>query len=220
MYQHLDLKAQPLPYSIGKVVCVGRSYREHALELANPVPSQPLLFIKPASSLVNLAAPLILPKDQGVVHHEIEVALLLGHRLCKATPQQSLAAVVGVGLGLDLTLRDLQDELKLNGHPWERAKAFDDSCPMSPFVAVEDIGSLHELPFSLSVNNELRQTGNTQQLMWPLGQLLAKISHSFTLSPGDIVLTGTPKGVSALHAGDTLVLTLDGQHYFSARVAP
>ena len=219
MYQHLDLHGQPLPYGVGKVVCVGRSYVEHALELNNPIPTEPLLFIKPASSVVSLAAPLVLPKGLGAIHHEVEVALLIGETLCQATEAQALAAIVGVGLALDLTLRDVQDKLKKQGHPWERAKAFDGSCPVSPFAVPDTLSSLGALDFSLIVNGQLRQVGNTRDLMWPIGQLLALMSQSFTLNPGDIVLTGTPKGVAELSAQDSLELQLDGHLRFSARVA-
>ena len=218
MYQHLDLRGQPLPYAVGKVVCVGRSYVDHALELNNPIPTEPLLFIKPASSIVDLAAPLMLPQGQGAVHHEVEVALLIGQTLCQATEAQALASIVGVGLALDLTLRDVQDKLKKQGHPWERAKAFDGSCPVSPFVTPDTLNDVSALDFSLTVNGKLRQAGNTRDLMWPIGKLLALMSQSFTLNPGDIVLTGTPKGVAALMAQDSLELQLDGHLRFSARV--
>ena len=219
MYQHVDQEGFVLPYATGKVVCVGRSYREHAAELNNPVPEQPLLFIKPATSLAPLDAPLVLPRELGPVHHEVEVALLVGRRLCKATAEQALDAVAGVGLALDLTLRALQDELKARGQPWERAKAFDGSCPMSPFVAPDLLSPLQQLDFSLTVNGSNRQQGNTGLMMWSMGELLADISHSFTLMPGDIVLTGTPKGVAELQGGDELVLTLDNQFVFEAKVA-
>lgn len=219
MYQHLDLQGQPLPYGVGKVVCVGRSYRDHATELNNPIPSEPLLFIKPASSLVDLAAPLVLPKGLGAIHHEVEVALLIGRRLCHADEDEALAGIVGVGLALDLTLRDVQDNLKAQGHPWERAKAFDGSCPISPFVVPDCVTRLSELAFSLAVNGQLRQEGNTRDLMWPVGLLLAEMSQCFTLNPGDIVLTGTPKGVGELLTQDSLELQLDGQYRFNAVVA-
>lgn len=218
-YQHLNLQGQPLPYPVGKVVCVGRSYREHALELNNPIPSEPLLFIKPASSVVSLGQPLVLPQGLGCVHHEVEVALLIGEPLSHASEHQAMHAIVGVGIALDLTLRDVQDKLKAQGHPWERAKAFDGSCPISPFVARSQITNLNQLGFSLSINGQLRQAGNTQDLMWSIGQLLALMSQSFTLNPGDIVLTGTPKGVSELKAQDSLLLQLDPYLSVSATVA-
>lgn len=219
MYRHLDEQGQPLPYPTGKVVCVGRSYRDHVSELNNPLPEQPLFFIKPATSLVSLAQPLVLPKGLGAVHHEVEVALLIGHPLCNAAAEDALAAIVGVGLALDLTLRDLQNTLKAQGHPWERAKAFDGSCPISGFVKPESLGDLKALDFSLTVNGQLRQSGNTSLMMWSIAELLAQMSQCFTLTAGDIVLTGTPKGVSELVAHDSLELVLSGQHRFHGQIA-
>ncbi len=219
MYQHLDVQGQPLPYAVGKVVCVGRSYRDHAAELNNPVPEQPLLFIKPSTSLASLDVPLLLPKGQGAVHHELEVALLIGRRLCHTEPGHALEAIAGVGLALDLTLRDVQEQLKANGHPWERAKAFDGSCPISPFALPEVLNDLQHLDFALQVNGATRQSGNTAMMMWSIGELLAQMSCCFTLNPGDVVLTGTPKGVAELKPLDELEMQLDGQYRFSAKVA-
>ena len=219
MYQHMDLQGQPLPYAVGKVVCVGRSYKDHAAELNNPVPEEPLLFIKPSTSLTGLDAPLVLPKGLGAVHHELEVALLIGRRLCHTEPGHALEAVAGVGLALDLTLRDVQDRLKAQGHPWERAKAFDGSCPVTPFALPEVLNDLQRLDFSLRVNGEQRQNGNTAMMMWSIGELLAQMSRCFTLNPGDVVLTGTPRGVAELKPLDELDMQLDGQYRFSAKVA-
>lgn len=219
MYQHMDVQGQPLPYAVGKVVCVGRSYQDHAAELNNPVPDEPLLFIKPSTSLTGLDTPLLLPKGLGAVHHELEVALLIGRRLCHTEPGHALEAVAGVGLALDLTLRDVQDRLKAQGHPWERAKAFDGSCPVTPFALPEVLNDLQRLDFSLRVNGEQRQQGNTAMMMWSIGELLAQMSRCFTLNPGDVVLTGTPKGVAELKPLDELDMQLDGQYRFSAKVA-
>ncbi|WP_445398531.1 fumarylacetoacetate hydrolase family protein [Zobellella sp. An-6] len=219
MYQHLDLQGHPLPYAVGKVVCVGRSYKEHAAELNNPVPEQPLLFIKPSTSLVGLDTPLLLPRGLGAVHHELEVALLIGRRLCHTEPGHALEAVAGVGLALDLTLRDVQEQLKAKGHPWERAKAFDGSCPISPFALPEVLDDLQHLKFSLAINGQERQSGNTAMMLWSIGELLAEMSRCFTLNPGDVVLTGTPKGVAELKPNDRIEMQLDGQYRFEAKVA-
>lgn len=204
---------------VGKVVCVGRNYAEHARELNNPVPAEPILFIKPASSLVSLEGEWAIPQGLGEVHHETEVALLIGQRLQRASAEQARAAVVGYGLALDLTLRDLQSQLKQKGHPWERAKAFDGGCPLSSFVPAEQVANPEQLTFSLNVNGLLRQQGDVRDMMMPLFELVAHISQWFTLNPGDVVLTGTPAGVAALASGDELVLELDGYARFAARVA-
>lgn len=207
--QHRFIDGRPLEMPLGKIVCVGRNYAAHAKELNNPVPEQPLLFIKPASALAVLEAPIALPQDKGECHHELEVALLIGSTLSQAKPEDCLAAIAGYGLALDLTLRELQSELKAKGHPWERAKAFDGACPLSAFVPAASIPNWRELRFELHRNGELQQSGHCSDMLFPIDALLADISQSFTLQPGDIVLTGTPAGVGPLQNGDTLRCQLD-----------
>lgn len=202
-YQHqlagdIDCVAQP-----GKMVCVGRNYADHAKELNNPVPEQPLLFIKPATAAVAMSAPIVLPADLGVCHHELELAVLIAAPLCRATPAEARAAIAGVGLALDLTLREVQDQLKQQGQPWERAKAFDGACPLSRFVSSQGL-DLQALELQLFRNGHLQQAGNTRQMLFPVVDLLVEISRSFTLLPGDVVLTGTPAGVGPLQPGDQL----------------
>src|SRR5690606_22630637 len=147
-----------LPLAMGKVVCVGRNYAEHARELNNPVPSEPLLFIKPSTSVVPLAEGFRLPSGRGAVHYETEIALLIGAPLSGiVSPADAAAAISGVGLALDLTLRELHDQLKTKGHPWERAKAFDAACPLPRFVRPEQAPALNDIPLQLTINGELRQ---------------------------------------------------------------
>ena len=205
-------------WPLGKIVCVGRNYAEHAAELNNPLPDQPLLFIKPATSAVDLQQAIQLPSDQGDVHYETEIALLIGQTLTKAEPKQAMAAVVGVGLALDLTLRDLQTELKRLGHPWERAKAWDGACPLSEFIAAEEVKDWQELELSLKINGIEKQRGKAKQMITPIAELLSHISQTFTLLPGDIVITGTPAGVGKLTAGDQLQLELTGLLQADTRV--
>lgn len=195
-------------WSLGKIVCVGRNYAEHAAELNNPIPEQPLLFIKPATSAVDMQQPLELPQGLGDIHYETEIALLIGQTLSKDEPEEALAAVIGVGLALDLTLRDLQTELKNLGHPWERAKAWDGACPLSSFVTVDKIKDWQELELSLKINGIEKQRGQAKQMLTPIAELLSHISQTFTLLPGDVVITGTPAGVGKLTTGDQLDLEL------------
>lgn len=209
-YKHVDIDDKDIDLPVGKIVCVGRNYLQHITELDNEVPSEPLLFHKPSTALSALNHPIVLPKNLGPCHNELEVAILIKNRLCQASIQDVEAAIWGVGLGLDLTLRDVQSALKTQGHPWERAKAFDGSCPMSQFVAKDRVENLTDLDFSLGVNSEVRQRGNSQDMLFPVLELLAETSNAFTLLPGDIVMTGTPKGVAALFAGDQLSIELNG----------
>ncbi|MGQ7248818.1 fumarylacetoacetate hydrolase family protein [Halomonas sp. V046] len=198
----------PFSSPLGKVVCVGRNYAEHARELDNPVPKAPILFIKPASSVVALDEPVDGPFARSDVHFETELALLIGEPLTDATPEQAERAVVGVGLALDLTLRDVQSELKKKGHPWEIAKAFDGACPLSRFVAVDEVPQWSALTFTLDIEGERRQHGVAGDMLFPIPALLAEMSRHFTLAPGDVVLTGTPAGVGVLEPGTRLTFSL------------
>ena len=212
------IQGQDWPFAITKIVCVGRNYAEHAAELNNPVPSEPLLFIKPSTAAVDMQQPLRLPSGQGEVHYETEIALLIGQPLCNAEVGDCMAAVAGVGLALDLTLRDLQSALKQKGHPWEKAKAWDASCPLTAFVPASQVSDWEALQLSLTLNGALKQQGRASQMITPIPQLLSSISQHFTLLPGDVVLTGTPAGVGALHSGDQLELALEGLLEISTRV--
>lgn len=217
-YRHRYLDGDPLDLPVGKVVCIGRNYLEHIRELNNAVPETPILFMKPATSLAGLDEPIRLPAGRGECHHEVELAVLVGRELHNANPESARQAVVGYGVALDLTLRDLQNELKKKGHPWETAKAFDGSCPLSPFLKPEALPDPQATDLALRVNGELRQQGNTRQMMVGILELMAYISTHFSLQPGDVVLTGTPAGVGPLQAGDELLLSLAG-HDFAARIA-
>ena len=219
-YQHQYLDGSTFAHAPGKVVCVGRNYAEHARELNNPVPSEPLLFIKPATSVVALADGINLPRGRGAVHYETEIALLIGAPLSGVVSvEEARKAIAGVGLALDLTLRELQDQLKSKGHPWERAKAFDGACPLSPFAPVEQAPALTDLPLQLHINGALRQNGNSSDMITPIIALLQHIAGVFTLLPGDVVITGTPAGVGVLQAGDQLQLSIPGLMQHSTHIA-
>ncbi|NWK72960.1 fumarylacetoacetate hydrolase family protein [Acinetobacter cumulans] len=196
-----------------KIICVGRSYADHAKELGNAVPDRPVLFMKPPSALSALDAGIDWNKTLGSCHYECELTLRIGQTLKAETdPQKALQAVDAVTLGLDLTLRDLQDDLKKKGQPWERAKAYDGSCMLADWVDVSSVVSdWKDVHYTLQVNDELRQKGDTALLIFDVGTLLADISQVFTLEAGDVVMTGTPAGVAALQAGDQLSMTLQGQ---------
>ncbi|MDX1635128.1 MAG: fumarylacetoacetate hydrolase family protein [Marinobacter sp.] len=207
-YQHHWKDGLPVHLPLGKIVCIGRNYADHAAELNNPIPDSPLLFIKPSTSAVHLTRPLRIPTDRGEVHFETELAVLIGRPLTAASHEEARQAMLGYGLALDLTLREVQSDLKAKGQPWERAKGFDGACPLSPFIPVAQLPQTH-LHFSLDVDGERRQSGDTSVLLNPVVPLISYISHQFTLLPGDVVLTGTPKGVGPLHSGQTLRLQLE-----------
>lgn len=209
MYRHQYTCGTETILNLGKIVCVGRNYADHAAELNNPVPEDPLLFIKPATAAVPMAEPIHLPAGRGGCHFEGELALLIGERLSGANASEVPAAICGLGLALDLTLRELQSQLKKNGHPWEKAKGFDGACPLSPFVKLDWAPDWDNLTYSLWLNGELRQRGKTGHMLTPILDLVAYISSHFTLEPGDVVLTGTPAGVGELLHGDRLAMQLE-----------
>lgn len=210
----LTLDQQLFPHALGKIVCVGRNYAAHAKELNNPIPSEPILFIKPASSAVDLSPGFSIPEDQGSVHHELEIAILIGQPLMNANNEQVAESIAGIGLGLDLTLRDVQAKLKEKGHPWERAKSFDGACPLTGFVSLpqfsnDDWQSI-SLDFGLKLekNGQLQQQGSSADMLFAILPLIAHMSEHFSLQPGDVILTGTPAGVGPLEQGDNLSCTL------------
>jgi len=209
-YQHKWTSGDLISLAPGKIVCIGRNYAEHARELNNPILTEPMLFMKPATSLVDITQPIIVDWEKGSVHHELEISILMGLALTRCSKEQAAAAILGVGVALDLTLRDLQNELKQQGQPWEKAKAFDGSCPLSAFEPVDAFDALDDIELQLTVNNAVRQTGSSRQMLTDIVSLIEYISHWFTLNPGDVVLTGTPAGVGPLHPGDALEIELVG----------
>ncbi len=215
MYKHEFLDGSPCTLPLGKIVCVGRNYAAHARELGNEVPEAPILFLKPSTAVVALSPGFAIPAGRGECHHEAEVTVLIGQRLQNARVEQAQAAIAGIGLGLDLTLRDLQNVLKKKGHPWEVAKAFDGAAPLSPFFKPERFAELADIRFSLQVNGEIRQQGHTADMITPILDLISYISAIFTLEPGDVIMTGTPEGVAALKAGDVLELSLLDRRFAS-----
>lgn len=215
-YQHQWQNGTAVDWPAGKVVCVGRNYAAHAKELGNAVPEAPILFLKPATALVPLGPEFAIPAGRGSCHHETEISLLIGSTLSGVVDDaEARAAIAGITLGLDLTLRDVQNQLKQQGHPWEVAKAFDGAAPMAPFMPLPADVDLADLHFSLAVNGELRQQGHSADMITGIISLLQFIATIFTLQPGDVVMTGTPEGVAALHDGDALVLALGHQRWMT-----
>lgn len=192
------------PINVGKIVCLGRNYLDHIRELGNAVPDRAVIFCKPASSLLANGGNVVIPSYSDDCHHELELALLVGKQGKQIEQQDALSYISGYGVALDLTLRDLQGELKEKGLPWELAKGFDTSCPISKFVPAEQVDAPNSLELTLKVNGEVRQQGNTNMMMRSVEQIISEISHFYTLEPGDIILTGTPAGVARMISGDRL----------------
>lgn len=216
MYSHKWSDGSKMELPVGKVVCIGRNYAEHAQELNNPVPDKPILFMKPKTALTKFDGLFYLEARLGEHHFEAELALLVGETI-KRNTVSPLHCIAGVGLALDLTLRDVQAELKAKGHPWERAKAYDNSCPITPFENV-NLRKEDQFEYRFWQNGELKQHGMTTQMVFSLEALVAEITQVFTLEPGDVILTGTPKGVGALKHEDQLMLQLGSNDPYRAQV--
>ena len=190
-----------------RIFCIGRNYAEHAKEMGSALPPEPVVFMKPATSLVGEGAKLMLPRERGSVHHEMELVLALGREARDLTPAAASGILAGVALGLDLTLRDEQARLKQAGAPWELAKAFDGSAVVGRFAAAPLKFDPQALDMLCTVNGQVRQTGNTRDMLFPIPAILAFLSSRWRLLPGDLVFTGTPAGVGPLRPGDRVEIS-------------
>ena len=218
-YQHQYVDGTRIHFPIGKVVCIGRNYAEHAKELDNPVPTEPLLFIKPGSCVVPMEGGFTIPTDRGSVHYEAEIAVLIGKPLStRPSVEEVLDAISGFAPALDLTLRDKQAELKAKGLPWEIAKSFDGAAVLAPFVPNGTFADLTDIPVRLTINGEVRQDGNSSLMLNPIVPMIQHMAGCFSLQAGDVILTGTPAGVGPLNVGDELVVELPGASRFESSV--
>lgn len=187
-----------------KIIAVGRNYAEHAKELNNPVPEKPVIFMKPETAVLKDDKPFFYPEFSNDIHHEIEVVL----KICKEGKYISEKFAGNyfdeIGIGIDFTARDIQTTHKEKGLPWELAKAFDNSAPISTFHPKTSFDDLYNIPFSLKINGKTVQAGNTKDLIFSFEYLIAFISQYITLKKGDLIFTGTPKGVGEIKIGDHL----------------
>jgi 5-carboxymethyl-2-hydroxymuconate isomerase len=200
--KQVKLDGTTYEFPIGKILCIGRNYAEHIRELGNETPAAPVIFMKPASSVIDNDGTVEIPTYSRDCHHEAELALLIGKAGKNIPAEQAMEHLAGFGVALDLTLRDVQSEQKKKGLPWEIAKGFDTACPLSPFVSAGRVSNPQNLNIRLTVNGELRQDGCTEMMIYPIPALISYMSGIFTLEPGDVILTGTPAGVGQLLHGD------------------
>lgn len=191
-----------------KIICIGRNYAKHAKELNSEVPTEPVFFLKPDTAIVKNNNPFFLPDFSEDLHHEIELVVKIS-RVGKNIPEKFAHRYYEeIGLGIDFTARDLQEKCKNKGLPWEIAKAFDNSAPISEFLPLSDY-NLENLNFSLKINGEIRQTGCTKDLLFSVDQLIAYVSKFITLKIGDLLFTGTPEGVGPVKINDRLEAYLE-----------
>jgi 2-keto-4-pentenoate hydratase/2-oxohepta-3-ene-1,7-dioic acid hydratase in catechol pathway len=197
-------------FPVGKILCIGRNYADHIEELGNPTPEAPVIFIKPASSIIGEGETIVIPPYSHDCHHEAELALLIGRKGKDIPVDRSLGYIAGYGAGIDLTLRDVQGELKRKGLPWEIAKGFDTACPLSAFVEASHVSDPQNLQVRLTVNGNVRQDGNTSMMIHRIPAIISHMSGKFTIEPGDVILTGTPAGVGRIVSGDMLTAEIPG----------
>ena len=201
-----------------KIICIGRNYAEHITELNNNRPDSPVIFIKPDSSIILKNQPFFIPDFSNEINYEVEIIL----KICKLGKhienKYAHKYFNQIGLGIDFTARDTQNELKSNGLPWEKAKAFDGSALVGSWVNKTKFNDLRNLNFSLNKNGKSVQIGNTSQMMWNFDELISEISKYFTLKIGDIIFTGTPSGVGKVNKGDNLEGFIEGKSSFVINV--
>ncbi|MEO1517963.1 MAG: fumarylacetoacetate hydrolase family protein [Bacteroidota bacterium] len=201
-----------------KIICIGRNYVDHAKELNNPVPSQPLVFMKPSSALLVNDKPFYHPEFSQDIHYEVEVVLKIGKNGRHVQEEFAHKYVEQIGLGIDFTARDIQARCKAKGHPWEIAKGFDGSAVLSPFIPIADIPDRTAIRFQLHKNGELVQDGNTKDLIFSFDHIITYVSQYFKLNMGDLIYTGTPAGVGPIQIGDLLEGHLEGRKMFSCEI--
>ena len=201
-----------------KIICIGRNYKNHVNELNNIVPTEPVIFLKPDTSIILKKQPFFIPDFSNDIHHEVEVIVKI-NRVGKYISKEFAHKYYDkIGLGVDFTARDIQQNQKQFGLPWEKAKAFDGSALIGKWVNKTSFDNINDINFSLIKNNELVQQGNTSQMLWDIDSIIAYVSRFFTLKIGDIIFTGTPAGVGAVKENDKLKGFINGDEFFDLKI--
>ncbi len=196
--------------NLTRIFCIGQNYIKHIKELSNPMPEKPVVFMRPIACLVSPGQNIHFPKHGSVLHYEVEVVVRIGKLAQNIQQKEALTYIDAVTLGVDLTLRDLQKEAKLKGLPWEQAKSFEQSSPLGEFLAYDPASiNLKDLDFRCRINGEVRQNGNTNDMLFGFERLIADLSNIWILRPGDMIYTGTPSGVGPLQIGDVIEVEND-----------
>jgi len=206
----IALPQQSDPVHVGKLLCIGRNYADHAAEMSSDVPDEPMVFLKPASALVRTGGTVQLPPQSHEVHHEVEFVAVIGKQGKNIPEDEALDHVAAYAVGLDMTARDLQAKAKERRHPWSVAKGFDTFAPLGPLTPASEIKNPQDLTLRLSVNGDVRQEASTERLIFAVRNLVQYCSQIFTLTPGDLLYTGTPSGVGPVEDGDELQATATG----------
>lgn len=189
----------------GTLFCIGRNYAKHAAEMKSEIPETPVVFLKPRSSIIHDGESILLPVLSSEVHHEVELVILMGKIASNVSQEHALSNVAAFGVGIDITARDLQSIAKKKGLPWSLAKGFNTFAPLGNLEHYDSrLHDLQNLPIDVRVNGEVRQSGNTSDMIFPVSELISYLSSNFTLYPGDLIFTGTPEGVSQIKKGDQI----------------
>ena len=201
-----------------KIICIGRNYAEHAKELNNAIPTEPVFFMKPDTALLKDSDPFYYPDFTKDLHHEIEIVIKI-NKVGKHIDEHFAHKYYDeIGLGIDFTARDLQAQCKAKGLPWEKAKAFDASAPIGKFVSKASLGNLDDISFELKINGESRQVGNTKDLLFSFDKVISYVSKFVTLKVGDLIYTGTPEGVGQVAIGDKIQGYIKGDLFLEFEV--
>ena len=200
-----------------KIICIGRNYAKHIEELANERPDNPVVFLKPDSAILPNKNPFFIPAFSNDVHYEVEVLIKINKVGKHIASRFAHKYYDEIGLGIDFTARDVQQQCKEKGLPWEKAKAFDGSAVIGNFYSKKDF-NLENLSFQLLKNNEIVQSGTTSLMLWKIDEIISYVSQFFTLKIGDIIFTGTPAGVGKVSENDILEGSLEGRKMFSIKV--
>ena len=201
-----------------KIICIGRNYTKHIEELQNERPTEPVIFMKPDSAILLKQHPFVIPEFSSDIHHEIEIIVKISKVGKYIDAKFAHRYYDEIGVGIDFTARDLQQQLKDKGLPWEKAKAFDGSAVIGEFVSKTNFNSLENLTFELTRNGNTVQKGNTSHMLWKIDELISYVSQYFTLKIGDIIFTGTPEGVGLVEPEDVLEGFLEGTKLFRIQV--
>ena len=201
-----------------KLICIGRNYTDHIAELKNEKPEHPVVLIKPDSAILLQKMPFVIPTFSNDIHHEVEVLVKINKLGKHIDTKFAHKYYDEIGLGIDFTARDVQNELKQKGLPWEKAKSFDGAAVIGDWISKADIKDIADLSFSLSKNGKIVQQGQSSHMLWTIDEIIAYVSQYFTLKIGDIIFTGTPAGVGPVASGDQLVGELEGHQLFSIKV--
>lgn len=201
-----------------KILAVGRNYSEHAKELNNPVPTEPVVFMKPDTALLREGKPFYHPDFSNDIHYEVELVIKIKKEGKHIDEKFALNYIESIGIGIDFTARDIQEKCKQKGLPWEIAKGFDHSAPIGNFIPVSDIKDLKNISFSLHKNSKTIQQGNSSDMIFSFEQIISYLSKRFTLKKGDLIFTGTPAGVGKITIGDYYEAFIGSQLLLSLEV--